>query len=163
MNQDQTPSQLKGPHIVPPAPATKATHDVTRDIFAEAVNRPSRRGSMSSLNQPTNRGDNDILPADSEYDQAINSSSNHAQEQSSKVGRTDSYKQAKNSSINDGSRNMKNYNSLPRLGKGTKHQNQERGGGDPETRSLGEGSRQRGRGGGGRGGGRKGDDNCQMM
>ena len=163
-NQDQTPSQLKGPHIVPPAPATKATHDVTRDIFAEAVNRPSRRGSMSSLNQPTNRADNDILPADSEYDQAINSSSNHAQEQSSKVGRTDSYKQAKNSSINDaGSRNMKNYNSLPRLGKGTKHQNQGRGGGDPETRSLGEGSRQRGRGGGGRGGGRKGDDNCQMM
>ena len=160
--QDQTPSQLKGAHVVPPpapAPKTSSTEQsVMRDIFAEAVNRPSRRGSMSSLNQQSSRA-NEILPADSEYDQAM--SSNYVQDQNTKVGRTDSYRQAKNSSMTADDKRLNSYNSLPRLGKGAKHhpqQSQPRERGDPETRSLGEGAHNRQRR-----GGRKGDDNCQMM
>ena len=163
---NSTPSQLKGPHVLPPPPATNNTeHAMMRDIFAEAVNRPSRRGSMSSLNQPS-KGANDVLPDDSEYAQAI--SANYAQDQSnSKVGRTDSYKQAKTSSVTDESgRQMRNYNSLPRLGKGGRQQQRVGRGGDPggrqeaddpETRSLGAGGRHP------RQRGKRGDDNCQMM
>ena len=120
---------------------------------------------MSSLNQPS-KGGNDVLPDDSEYAQAI--SANYAQDQSnSKVGRTDSYKQAKTSSVTDESgRQMRNYNSLPRLGKGGRQQQRVGRGGDPggrqeaddpETRSLGAGGRHP------RQRGKRGDDNCQMM
>ena len=120
-----------------------------------------------------------ILPADSEYDQAMSANYQHDHPglNSTKVGRTDSYRQAKNSAAameNAGGghrgHQMRNYNSLPRLGKGAKHSNQQQQRppkNNPETRSLGLGEdvqqqphpRQQQR----RGGGRKGDDNCQMM
>ena len=127
-----------------------------------------------------------ILPADSEYDQAMSANYQHDPGlNSTKVGRTDSYRQAKNSAAamvavssstenagggHRGHHQMRNYNSLPRLGKGAKHSNQQQQRppktNNPETRSLGLGEdvqqqphprQQR------RGGGRKGDDNCQMM
>ena len=185
-DQNNIPSQLlKGPHVVPPAPAPNASTEqsVMRDIFAEAVNRPSRgpsrRGSMSSLNQTSASAaakPDDFLPADSEYDQAMSANYHDSGNgNNSKVGRTDSYRQAKNSAISSsenaarGGNQMRNYNSLPRLGKGAKHSNQQQRQprNNPETRSLGPGdqdvqqphARQQRRG----GGGRKGDDNCQMM
>ena len=169
-----TPSQLQGPHRQPPpgpgagAAAGGASNtsaaNLTRDIFAETVNRPSRRGSMTSLNQP--KETTDILPPerDSEYDQAVSKGMGTGPPNA--TNRNDSYKRAKG-----GSGNMRNYNSLPRLGK----ERQQRGNAhapsnaaplsqgprnDPETRSLGDqrlANRQHRRG------GQRGNDNCQMM
>ena len=136
-----TPPQLQGPHRMPPPPAnnTSATEQsLARDIFAESVNRPSRgpsrRGSMTSLNQP--KDNHETLPPDSEYDQAVN-----------KVTMNEARKRQQN---------MRNYNSLPRLGK-RNVQNQAQHQQDPETRSLGDqklANRRRPR---------QGNDNCQMM
>ncbi len=153
-SNQHTPSQLQGPHRQPPAPTTTLSSNsnteqsLTRDLFAEAVNRPSRgpsrRGSMNSLHQVKENAD--VLPPDSEYDQAVDKG------------------MANNSAPPPSRQAMRNYNSLPRLGNRQKQQQQQqRQQQDPETRSLGEPqgpstrSRQR------RTGPRGKDDNCQMM
>ena len=123
---------------------------------------------MTSLNQPKETN-TDILPPerDSEYDQAVSKgmASNNQDRGPSTIGganRNDSYKRAKG-----GVNNMRNYNSLPRLGKdkqrsaaiSQQHYNNGSGN-DPETRSLGDqrlANRQHRRG------GQRGNDNCQMM
>ena len=138
-----TPSQLQGPHRLPPPgpglppPGSGATAaNLTRDIFAETVNRPSRRGSMTSLNQP--KDTNDILPPerDSEYDQAVSKGMSAPNQDQARGGpnntatnRNDSYKRAKGGSGGGGG-NMRNYNSLPRLGK-----ERQRGGGSGNVRT----------------------------
>ena len=157
--------QPQGPHRLPPpgpAPAPSSTaENLTREIFSETVNRPSRRGSMTSLHQPKETTA-DVLPPerDSEYDQAVSKgmvANNQDRGSATVANRNDSYKKAK------GGGNMRNYNSLPRLGKDRQRaapiSQQASMNDDPETRSLGEqraAQRQRR-------GGQKGNDNCQMM
>lgn len=146
------PSQLlpKGPHTVPSRPAAEESsekqnksdsteHSVARDLFAQAVNKPgpvkSGKISGSGHGQP-------FPHADNEYDQAVN-----------KVNRNDSYRRAGQ---------MRNYNSLPRLGNRKKDEHVEpqphmaaaASQSDPETRSL-DGRRRRHQ--------RPSNDNCQMM
>ena len=177
-NSQTTPSQLKGPHTLPPsgppgaAPGPEFTEQsLTRDLFAETVNRSSsRRGSQTSLHQP--KESTETLPPDTEYEQAIHNST------TTKVGRggrNNSYKMAKGEM--ESRPGVRNYNSLPRLGgrknqqsrdQSVPHPRQNQAGSavtspsDPETRSLGDqrqqrrqqrrGQQQRGN-----------NDNCQMM
>lgn len=168
-NQQPVPSQLQGPHRVPPPPTSAAAssnmteHSMTRDMFAEAVNRPSRgpsrRGSMTSLNQPKEPAD--FVPADSEYDQAV-SKVMGGEGEAPMPNRNDNYRRS-----TKGFSAMRNYNSLPRMGHNRHQQqrqpappsNQQPNQMDPETRSLGE-HRQRGPR---RHQQRGGNDNCQMM
>lgn len=142
------PSQLpKGPHTVPSRPeessekqnkSDSTEHSVARDLFAQAVNKP---GPVKS-GKIAGSGSGQPFPhADNEYDQAVN-----------KVNRNDSYRRAGQ---------MRNYNSLPRLGNRKKDEHVEpqpqvaaASQSDPETRSL-DGRRRRHQ--------RPSNDNCQMM
>jgi hypothetical protein len=172
-----TPAELTGPHELPPPPPSLSSRpvqqateqSVMRDIFADAVNRPSRRGSMSSL--AAKNDTEEILPADHEYDQAISSGGGYSEptkssrKSTSSVGRTESYKQSKNvPAVADDQRHLQNYNSMPRLGRGQRRPPPRRGDigepydtghQDPESRSLGGRPRSRQ--------GRQGDEQCKMM
>ena len=145
-NSSQLP---KGPHTVPRPEAGDEAHNesksdpteqsVARDLFAQAmVHKPVTATGKTE----TKAGTGQPFPyADNEYDQAVN-----------KVNRNDSYRRAGQ---------VRNYNSLPRLGNRQKDQRAEaqqaeavQGGADPETRSL-DGRRRRHQ--------RPSNDNCQMM
>ena len=152
----EEPSQLpKGPHTVPPRPEESSEtdaaappkqnkgdsteHSVARDLFAQAVNKPPAV-SIKSGGKTAGSSSQPFPHADNEYDQAVN-----------KVNRNDSYRRAGQ---------MRNYNSLPRLGNRKKeeqvkppHQIADNYT-DPETRSL-DGRRRRHQ--------RPSNDNCQMM
>ena len=137
------PSQLpRGPHKVPQpeAKVDPTEQSVARDLFAQAVNRPAASAKPPLPGQSVQS----VPYNDNEYDQAVN-----------KVHRNDSYKQS--APVNQ----MRNYNSLPRLG--NRQRDNPRGGirtsseqvndRDPDTRSL-DGRRRQRRG-------QKND--CQMM